>query len=208
MADDDKPRKRLPVISDVPIRHDVEDGLRFVHVMGMQTKHDLFDAFTRMQALLDELISSGVVDEKKVEERRGVIAQREVDRIHDEGAFVKVNQQCPDKYAVKGPEIDCKSLLHLCKGQCCKLFFPLSFQDLDERVVEWDYAMPYQIRKRDDGYCTHVHAQELTCTVYEKRPGPCRQYDCRNDKRIWLDFDKKIPAPDVAGRPPWRMGSL
>jgi hypothetical protein len=26
----------------------------------------------------------------------------------------------------------------------------------------------------------------------------CRGYDCREDRRIWLDFEKRIPAPDLA----------
>ncbi len=26
---------------------------------------------------------------------------------------------------------------------------------------------------------------------------PCRGYDCRNDKRIWLDFENKIVNPNI-----------
>ena len=27
------------------------------------------------------------------------------------------------------------------------------------------------------------------------RPRVCRSYDCRSDERIWLDYEKRIPAP-------------
>jgi hypothetical protein len=33
------------------------------------------------------------------------------------------------------------------------------------------------------------------CTVYDDRPGTCREYDCREDKRVWIDYEKRIPAP-------------
>jgi Fe-S-cluster containining protein len=33
------------------------------------------------------------------------------------------------------------------------------------------------------------------CTIYERRPGACRAYDCRNDRRVWLDFEARVPAP-------------
>jgi hypothetical protein len=32
--------------------------------------------------------------------------------------------------------------------------------------------------------------------VYEHRPAICRTYDCRKDPRIWIDFEKRIPAPE------------
>jgi hypothetical protein len=30
--------------------------------------------------------------------------------------------------------------------------------------------------------------------VHGQRPEACRVYDCRNDKRIWKDFEKRILA--------------
>src|SRR5262249_58709998 len=92
-------------------------------------------------------------------------------------------------------------LIPLCKARCCKLAFPLSFQDLDEGVVEWEYAMPYIVKKRADGMCVHNEANGA-CGVYEKRPGACRSYDCRKDARIWVDFDRRGAAGWVAGKRP------
>ena len=53
MADGDT-KKHLPIV-DGPIRIDLDDGLRFVHVMNMQIKHDLFDATARLGALVEDL---------------------------------------------------------------------------------------------------------------------------------------------------------
>jgi hypothetical protein len=102
----------------------------------------------------------------------------------------------PDKYALTDlPEIDCASHLPLCRARCCTLVFPLSTQDLDERAVRWEYGRPYQIARRPDGFCVHNDASTRRCRLHAQRPASCRTYDCRADKRIWLDFERRIPAP-------------
>ena len=35
------------------------------------------------------------------------------------------------------------------------------------------------------------------CGVYQNRPLICRTYSCRNDKRIWLDFENYVVNPDI-----------
>jgi Fe-S-cluster containining protein len=98
-----------------------------------------------------------------------------------------------DKYALPpGPAIDCDARLPLCRAACCHLSFALSRQDLDEGVVRWSPREPYLIRRRADKSCVHLSA--LHCSIYAQRPAVCRKYDCRNDRRIWLDFDARIPA--------------
>ncbi|HEX9105483.1 MAG TPA: YkgJ family cysteine cluster protein, partial [Polyangia bacterium] len=59
-------------------------------------------------------------------------------------------------------------------------------------VVQWDYARPYRLRKREDHYCAHSEPETRRCNIYDQRPAVCRTYDCRDDKRIWVDFDKRI----------------
>src|SRR5690606_2972362 len=99
-----------------------------------------------------------------------------------------------DKYALGDiPRIDCEARLPLCRARCCRLPFALSRQDLDEGVLRWRYERPYLLAKRADGMC--VHNNGGACDRYESRPGQCRRYDCRNDRRIWLDFEAGIPAP-------------
>jgi Fe-S-cluster containining protein len=178
-------------------REDVEGGLRFLHVMEMQTKLDLADATARVLALTEELIARGVVSVRALEQRMDRVRTAEGERTADQ-ATVQVAPTVDKYQATDLPDIDCASLIPLCKGRCCRLSFPLSFQDLDEQIVRFDYAMPYLIRQGSDGYCTHSDPARRSCGVYEARPVICRTYDCRKDARIWKDFANKVPAEDDA----------
>ena len=183
MTDDPNPRNP----------RDLDDGLRFVHLMGMQTKLDVFDTSIRVLALLEELIARGQVDLRSLDERRERIRRQELERAKDQ-ATVQV-APAVDKYEMQNlPQIDCEARLPLCHGRCCMLTFPLSFQDLDEGIVKWEYKRPYLIKHRPDGYCVH-NTEQRGCAVYANRPAICRSYDCRTDKRIWTDFENRIPAP-------------
>jgi Fe-S-cluster containining protein len=74
--------------------------------------------------------------------------------------------------------------------------FPLSSVDLDEGVIRWDYGQPYMIRQRaSDGFCVHNDPTTHGCTVHAQRPAACRRYDCRKDERVWIDYERRIPAP-------------
>ena len=75
--------------------------------------------------------------------------------------------------------------------------FALSQQDLDEGIVRWDADEPYLIAHAG-GVCVHLDERE-GCMVYEARPRPCRVYDCRQDRRIWKDFERRILADDDEG---------
>ena len=103
-----------------------------------------------------------------------------------------------DKYALDAqhPPIDCGARLALCHAACCRLRVPLTRQDLDEGIVQWDREQPYLNRRQSDGYCVHCDTTRR-CAVYEQRPGLCRTYDCRDDGRIWVDFDRRVPNPSL-----------
>jgi Fe-S-cluster containining protein len=178
-----------------PIRRDLNNSLRFVHTMAMQGKSDLVEANASLYALIEELVARGVIDLHTLEERRNRTKAREAERAVDM-AHVKVSENV-DKYQLTDlPVIDCEARIPLCQGRCCKLYFSLSFQDLDEHIVKWDYSRPYGIRRRNDGYCVHNDPGTRGCGVYQHRPAICRTYDCRKDARIWIDFEKRIPAPE------------
>jgi Fe-S-cluster containining protein len=100
------------------------------------------------------------------------------------------------KYQTPSPDIPCAELIPLCGGRCCTLSFSLSTEDLDEGVIRWDYGQPYLIRQRaSDGYCVHNDPDTRGCTVHAYRPRVCRSYDCRKDKRVWIDYERRISAP-------------
>lgn len=100
------------------------------------------------------------------------------------------------KYHAASPAIPCDELIPLCGGRCCTFSFSLSTEDLDEGVIRWDYGQPYLIRQRaSDGFCVHNAPDTHGCTVHTHRPRVCRAYDCREDKRVWIDYATRVPAP-------------
>jgi Fe-S-cluster containining protein len=111
-----------------------------------------------------------------------------------------------DKRRMRSPDIDCASLIPLCQGRCCSFTVELSAQDVVEKKVPWLLREPYVMpRNPATGYCTCMREEDHGCGIYQDRPGTCRVYDCREDTRVWIDYEKRIPAPMPEGvglRPP------
>jgi hypothetical protein len=100
----------------------------------------------------------------------------------------------PDKHTLGPvPLVDCAERLQLCRARCCRMAVTLSRQDLDEGLA-WDEEQPFRIAHADDGTCHYLDAQQ-GCAIYDRRPAMCRRYDCRADKRIWIDFERRIATP-------------
>jgi len=100
-----------------------------------------------------------------------------------------------NKYDVASPDVPCDELIPLCGARCCSFNVPLSRQDVEEGKLPWVIERPYELpRDPVTKRCTCM-ADDGGCTVYEVRPGTCREYDCRADKRVWIDYEKRIPAP-------------
>lgn len=186
---------------DAALREDLDDGLRFTHLMGDVTRREVYQTAVTVFALIEELKASGAIDDGEHDARTMALQSKEVERLGDHLHIMM--ELRVDKYAITDlPDVDCDARIPLCRGRCCTLHFPLSKQDLDERVVKWDYLKPYIIRQSEaDGYCVHNDRQTKGCTVYHHRPAVCRTYTCKNDKRIWIDFDKRIPAIDPSFEP-------
>ncbi len=116
------------------------------------------------------------------------------------GLGVKLAVGADDKYACSAedlPDIDCAERIPLCRAACCTFRWALSEQDVVEGIVQWDLTNPYVNRVAADGYCVHCDGASRDCTVYDARPTICRTYDCRNDTRIWNDFDARVVNPDL-----------
>lgn len=185
-------------MDDDPVtRGEVERGLRLLNHLVSTMRDELLQLGTQVAALTREVDERGALPEA------------------DEAAEplrIELSDHQRDKYAVAVPPVPCAELLPICEARCCTLAFRLSTQDLDGGHVRWDYGRPYWNLRRPDGYCVHNDPDGHGCGVYQERPAPCRAFDCRGDDRIWLDYDKRIPAPiDTApdvSRPPRKLSRM
>jgi hypothetical protein len=174
-------------------RDQIETGLRNLLHHAIEARLDHAGLAATVKALVDTLVASGALAPEAFERNR----QRALDVAVEELAerpLVEIGKAV-DKYAVASPDVDCAALLPLCRARCCAMTVCLSAQDLDERALDWDYGRPYQIRRREDGYCAHSEPDTRRCGAYARRPAVCRSYDCRKDPRVWIDFDQRIPCP-------------
>jgi hypothetical protein len=161
---------------------------------ALEERDELSTRLSELRGAFDQLVEVLVGKQILAEGHRQILARAAAARV-DEKPRVRL-RVLVDKYAMTGPDIDCASLLHLCHARCCAFTVELTSQDLDESVVRWDLGRPYLLLQGEDGYCTHLdRANDGGCTIYAQRPATCRTFDCRYDTRIWLDWEKRTPAP-------------
>lgn len=171
---------------------DTERGLRFAHIMLMVGQSQGNEALAAIMALADLLVAKGVIGGEEFDERRAQAQEQVASMAQPRVRLANLGDKYSDERIA---EIDCAARIHLCHARCCTMNFYLTAQDLDEGVARWDYGNPYWIKRGADGYCVHCDPASRACTIHAQRPHVCRLYDCRQDKRIWLDFDARIPAP-------------
>ena len=180
------------------LREEVVGGLRYVHYqLGVNTGKVLETA-SFLYALIEMLIEKGVMTEAELNERKVDVANRLVEKFRELGMGAVFQEKEQDKYSFdREVQIDCENRVHICQAACCRMSFALSRQDIEEGKLRWNLEKPYLIAKDGNGYCYHLDKSSYRCTIREQRPVPCRAYDCRNDKRIWLDFEKGIINPEA-----------
>jgi Fe-S-cluster containining protein len=197
-------------------RSDFERGLRAVNIGVADLRDDLHRLAAQVVALTDELTRrldggggpatapTGTVEEVVDATTRPILQQIQIATDEAQSSNRLHIAAVEDKYkVVLHDPPPCRELLPICHGRCCQFRFALSTQDLDEGVIRWDYGRPYMIRQRSsDGRCVHNHPDQHVCTVYHHRPAICRSYHCRDDKRIWKDYEGRIPADGLAEASP------
>lgn len=187
------------------LRKRVAEGIAYAHERLNAGTSRTLAASSFLYALVELLEERGLVSIEELDERKEAVADRLAEKVREAGDGVAIQDPEYDKYEFDaGVEIDCPSLLHLCQAACCKLPFALSRQDVREGIVRWDLGRPYMNEQGSDGYCSHLDRGTKLCSIRANRPVPCRAFDCRNDPRIWVDFEQRIPNPNI-GRPGWPL---
>jgi prolipoprotein diacylglyceryltransferase/Fe-S-cluster containining protein len=173
-------------------------GLIYGHNRANANTREVHQANATALALAQILIDRGLIEHTSFEAKRKETADQLQRAYVERGMAVAMQEFNVSKYAFEdGAEVDCDDRLSLCKAACCRLPFALSKEDVQEGVVRWNLGQPYMIAHGETGYCVHCEQHSGRCSIYEHRPIVCRGYDCRKDKRIWLDFDKRIINPQL-----------
>jgi putative zinc- or iron-chelating protein len=185
------------------LRDEIVRGLLYIHSRLNANTGEALEALSVVGAVVDLLCKRGLITAEELEASRQEVGRRLAAQFDDKGLGILLQENEEDKYAFKGEvAIDCASRISLCRAACCRLTFALSKQDVREGTVQWNLEKPYVIARGRDGYCTHLERNSMGCGIWKSRPVPCRAFDCRKDARIWIDFEKRIPRPDL-GQPDW-----
>jgi Fe-S-cluster containining protein len=144
-----------------------------------------------LYGLINTLLLGESIDEEKLKEVTAMVSKSMVEKGDQHQLPVYMN--APDVHgepADSFPMVNCEERLHICKAICCKLKFALEPDEIEGGIVKWDLGIPYQIRQRKDGYCTHIDTKKTCCSIYDDRPKVCRKFNCAYDERIWKDYEK------------------
>ncbi len=175
-------------MAEEPItRAELERALRAVHAAIASGRDDLL-------RLAAEVVANATGGDVAAEVERVLAA----DEANDDRVQLA---RFADKYEIEAAAPPCAELLPICQAACCRFDVVLSTQDLDEGVLRWDYGRPYLLRRADDGWCAHHDRATGACRVHGQRPAVCREYSCRDDPRIWADFERRVLAAPIAQLP-------
>jgi hypothetical protein len=182
---------------------DLSSGLLYIHTRINDNTKKTLESASFLYALIELLSEKGMITIEELEERKKQVAERLVCRFAESGLGLMYQEPESDNYAFAEEAIvDCKGRLSICKSVCCRLPFALSRQDIEEGIIRWEFGRPYLIKHGNDGYCFHLNLNRETYRyeVHEKRPVPCRGFDCRENKRwqVWMDYELKVPNEQLA----------
>ena len=153
----------------------------------------VYEASAELYSLIKLLVAKGIIGADELEQYKQEVRKRLDDSFKEADIGVRVRRDTESK--MEEVRVDCEKRMHICKAACCTLTYPLSIQDVNQGI-RWSLARPFMNAREADGYCIHLQRDTLKCSIYEQRPAICREYSCRNDRRIWLDFDKMIINPN------------
>lgn len=190
-------QQTIDTISD-DFRREVADGLLYAHSRLNSNTSKALETASFLYALVELLSEKGVISIEELDTRKKNVGQRLAKEFQAKAMGALLQEPEYDKYNFKKTAaVDCRERINLCHGACCRIPFALSKQDIREGIVRWQLGQPYLIAHGKDGYCEHLDRKTFGCSLYASRPVPCRAFDCRQDNRIWMDFENMIVNPDI-----------
>src|SRR5690348_10553079 len=128
------------------LRKEIVAGLQYTHSRASANTSRALESATFLYALIELLTEKGILTIEELDARKDKIADRVEKRFLSKGMGVVLQEPDQDKYAFQAEaHVDCENRVHLCKAACCRMIFPLSRQDVAERLIMWDLEAPYLI---------------------------------------------------------------
>ena len=174
------------------LERQIERGNLFTHTIVSQNADRIHEAESFLYGVIDVLIEKGMLTQDEVLQAARKVRQEMEDKGQTTGPGIALRIERDGTRQDDFVPVNCSERLHICKAVCCRLHFALTAEEVESGRIKWDLGKPYYIRHESTGYCHHLDRNSKGCTVYENRPGICRQYSCAQDERIWKDFDKMI----------------
>jgi len=180
------------------ISDEISSGLLYTHTrITYNTQHTL-KASSFLYALIELLDEKGILSIEELDEKKKQIAEKLIRTFEDSRIGLLYQEPEEDKYSFNNNgDMDCQKRLNTCKAICCKIPFALSKQDVEERIILWEFGRPYLIAHDADGYCVHLDRETCQCKSYEHRPVPCRGFDCKDNEKwsVWKDYERMSLNP-------------
>ena len=178
----------------------LSQGLIYGHQrINDNTKRSL-EASSFAYALIEILAEKEIISIGELDKRKKDVAERLIKRFTESGIGMLYQNLELNKYAFEDEaDVDCQSCLDTCKAVCCKFPFALSKQDVEERIIRWEFKRPYLIAHDSNGYCVHLDRKTYHCSVHDHRPVPCRGFDCRNSNswKVWYGDNQSQINPEL-----------
>lgn len=85
--------------------------------------------------------------------------------------------------SLETPEIvDTPIRCSTCRANCCKLeVILMGDDDVPDALTLTDRWGGQVMARRDDGWCAALDRITMLCSIYERRPGVCREYEMGGD---------------------------
>ncbi len=142
-----------------------------------------------LYGLIDTLLEQKSIDKNLFEGAVKSVQSETLKRKEHFHAGIAVRVNGKDQGGKKSQQVNCHERLHICKSACCRLQFALSIEEIEAGNSKWDLGQPYLIRQNSEGCCSHLDGETKRCEIYNDRPGVCRSYSCKEDNRIWKNFE-------------------
>lgn len=188
----------MSALEDKIEKENIKEIERQLERLGFFTQNGLTSLTRRVNeleatlyGLINTLLMGETIDGAKLKEVSALVSKSMVEKGEHHSVSILMSGHDDSKDGANVPMVNCEERIHICKAVCCKLRFALEPEEIEGGIVKWDLGIPYQIRQRKDGYCSHMNSEKSCCTIYNDRPKVCSKYNCTNDKRIWTDFEAK-----------------